>query len=64
MREMAENPHEGSSFDDFLREDGIYEECTAKVLKRVLAWQIEQDMKNKHISKTAMGQTSWMFRQK
>jgi predicted XRE-type DNA-binding protein len=51
---MAENPHEGSSFDDFLREEGIYEECTAKALKRVLAWQIEQEMKSKHISKTAM----------
>jgi antitoxin HicB len=54
MKEMAENPHEGSSFDDFLREEGIYEECTAKALKRVLAWQIKQEMKNKHISKTAM----------
>lgn len=54
MRDMAENPHEGSSFDDFLREEGIYEECTAKALKRVLAWQIEQEMKSKHISKTAM----------
>jgi antitoxin HicB len=51
---MTENPHEGSSFDDFLREEGIYEECTATALKRVLAWQIEQEMKNNHISKTAM----------
>jgi antitoxin HicB len=54
MREMTNNPHEGSSFDDFLREEGIYEECTATALKRVLAWQIEQEMQNKHISKTDM----------
>ena len=38
---MAKNQHEGSSFDDFLKEDGIYEECTAGALKKVLAWQLE-----------------------
>jgi len=30
----------GSSFDDFLREDGIYEEVTAAAIKRVVARQI------------------------
>ena len=48
------NPHTGSSFDDFLAEDGILEECTAEAIKRVLARQIEQEMKNLHLSKTAM----------
>jgi len=51
---MAENPHTGSSFDDFLKEEGLNEECTASALKRVLAWQIEQEMNNKHITKSAM----------
>lgn len=37
------NPHWGSSFDDFLKEEGIYEECTAVALKRVLAWQLKQE---------------------
>lgn len=32
------NPHEGSSFDDFLKEDGTYKACTTAALKRVLAW--------------------------
>jgi antitoxin HicB len=54
MRKMAENPHTGSSFDDFLKEEGLNEECTASALKRVLAWQIEQEMNSKHISKSAM----------
>jgi hypothetical protein len=54
MRKMAENPHTGSSFDDFLKEEGLNEECTASALKRVLAWQIEQEMNNKHIAKSAM----------
>jgi len=51
---MAENPHTGSSFDDFLKEEGLHEECTASALKRVLAWQIEQEMNSKQISKSAM----------
>lgn len=51
---MSENPHRGSSFDDFLKEEGIYEECTAAALKRVLAWQIEQEMQRQNITKSAM----------
>jgi hypothetical protein len=31
------NPHAGSSFDDFLKEDGIFEEVQACALKRALA---------------------------
>jgi len=53
---MAKNPHEGSSFDDFLKEDGIYEECTAGALKKVLAWQLEEEMKNKKITKKVMAE--------
>ena len=31
------NPHMGSSFDDFLKEEGIFEEVQAEALKRALA---------------------------
>ena len=48
------NPRTGSSFDDFLAEEGILEECTAVAIKRVLARQIEQEMKNHHLTKAAM----------
>jgi antitoxin HicB len=41
---MKTNKHVGSSFEDFLKEEGTYEETTAHALKRVLAWQIEQAM--------------------
>ncbi|HWD60387.1 MAG TPA: helix-turn-helix domain-containing protein [Stellaceae bacterium] len=51
---MSENPHIGSSFSDFLREEGIYEEVTAHAIKRVLAWQIEQAMKEQGITKVEM----------
>ena len=53
---MTKNPHKGSSFDDFLKEDGIYEECAASALKRVLAWQIETEMQKQSISKKAMAE--------
>jgi antitoxin HicB len=44
----------GSSFDSWLREDGLYEEVTATALKRVLARQVEAAMKEKQFSKTEM----------
>ena len=44
----------GSTFDDFLKEEGAYEDAQAVAIKRVLAWRIEQDMKKKHILKVDM----------
>ena len=44
----------GSSFEDFLKEEGIYEEVTAQAVKRVLAWQIEQAMRAEGITKKEM----------
>lgn len=44
----------GSDFDDFLKEEGVYEACTAAALKRVLAWQIEEEMRAQSLTKTAM----------
>lgn len=49
---MSENMHIGSDFDDFLKEEGIFEYCDIVARKRVLAFQIEQEMKEKKISKT------------
>lgn len=37
-----DNPRIGSSFDDFLKEEDIYEEVTSIAIKQVLAWQLEQ----------------------
>ena len=44
----------GGSFNDFLEEEGVLEECTETAIKRVLAWQIEQEMKKNNLSKSAM----------
>jgi predicted nucleotidyltransferase len=46
--------HVGSDFDDFLQDEGILDEVTATAIKRVIARQIEQEMKAQHITKTAM----------
>jgi hypothetical protein len=46
--------HTGSTFDSFLEEENILKETEAVAAKRVLAWQIEQAMKEKKISKYAM----------
>lgn len=51
------NKNQGSSFDDFLNDEGIREECTAVALKRVFAWQIEQEMLRKNITKQAMAES-------
>jgi len=44
----------GSSFDDFLKEEGLYEEVTAGAVKRVLTQQITEAMQAGHISKSEM----------
>ena len=44
----------GSSFDDFLREENIYEQSTLAATKQVLALQISAEMDKQHFSKTTM----------
>ena len=44
----------GSSFDDFLQEEAILEDATAVALKRVIAWQIAEEMKVQQITKTEL----------
>ncbi len=48
------NPHRGSNFDDFLKEQGIYEEVVARAEKEILAWKIEEAMKEKRMTVSAM----------
>jgi antitoxin HicB len=48
------NKHVGSRFDDFLAEEAILEETTAVAIKRVIAWQIAQEMQAQQLTKTAL----------
>lgn len=44
----------GSSFDSWLREEGIQEEVTARAIKRVLASQVQAAMAEDGLSKAEM----------
>ena len=46
--------HIGSDFDAFLKEDGLLAECESGALKRVVAWQLEREMKRRRISRTKL----------
>jgi antitoxin HicB len=53
-KKKKKNPYWGSSLDDFLKEEGIYEEAQEIVEKEIIAWQIAQAMKKKRITKARM----------
>ena len=42
----------GSSFDDFLKEEGIYEGVTARAIKRVIARQLDALRRAQGLSKS------------
>jgi hypothetical protein len=46
--------HMGSSVDDFLKQEGIFEEAQAEAIKEVVAWQLAEAMKKRKISKNKM----------
>ena len=48
------NRHRGSSFRDFLREEGMIEEVQAAALKREVASKVYDLMKKKNLSKSAL----------
>jgi DNA-binding Xre family transcriptional regulator len=50
------NPRWGSTVDDFLAEEGVLEEFRAIAIKEVIAWQIEQAMKKRKLSKNKMAE--------
>lgn len=50
------NPHIGSSLDDLLAQDGTLDRVNARAIKRVLAWQFQQEMERSGITKTVMSE--------
>jgi antitoxin HicB len=46
--------HMGSSIDDFMKEEGIFEEAQAQAVKEVVAWQLAEAMRVRKISKNKM----------
>lgn len=57
MKKSPKTPdHSGSSFESFLEEEGIREEVEAVAIKRVLAWQLQEAMQRRKITKKSMAQ--------
>jgi len=50
------NKHVGSDFNEFLKEDGICEEVNDIAIKRVIAYQLEQEMKAQKVTKSKMAE--------
>jgi predicted XRE-type DNA-binding protein len=44
----------GSSLDDLLKQEGIYEEAEGHAIKEVIAWQLAEAMKQQSLSKARM----------
>jgi antitoxin HicB len=51
---MKRNPRIGSDFDAFLQAEGILDFVQALAAKRMLAQQLEQGMRAKQLTKTAI----------
>jgi antitoxin HicB len=41
------NPHDGSTLEDWLREDGILDEVRAEADRRIKRWQLDEEMKRR-----------------
>jgi len=50
------NKNLGSNFDDFLNDEKLLENSEAVAVKRVVAYQLEQEMKKKKITKVVLAQ--------
>ena len=58
MNDDIEKGRPSQLFEDFLKEQGHYEETTAQAVKRVLVWQLSETMKQQGISKVEMAKRS------
>jgi antitoxin HicB len=48
--------HVGGDLDDFLRDEGLLDDAEATAAKRVIAFQIAQEMKRARITKSELAQ--------
>jgi antitoxin HicB len=44
----------GSSFDDFLTEEGLADEVESGAIKKIIAYQLQETIKKERLSKTAL----------
>ncbi len=53
-REKINPRHAGGYFDDFLKEEGMFEDANAHAVKQIVAWQIAEEMKRQGLTKVEM----------
>jgi len=53
---MINKKYAGSNFDDFLSEENILEEVEAVAIKRVIAFELEQEMKKQNLTKSELAE--------
>lgn len=53
-KQVTENRYIGSDFDDFLKEEGILEITEAAANKKVIVYQLQEAMKQLHLTKTIL----------
>ena len=58
MNSDIEKGRPGQFFEDFLKEQGHYEETAGQAVKCLLAWQLSETMKQQDISKVEMARRS------
>ncbi|HEY9067107.1 MAG TPA: XRE family transcriptional regulator [Burkholderiaceae bacterium] len=46
--------HHGSSLDDFLKTEGVFEEAQALAIKEVVVWQLTDAMQQRALTKTQL----------
>lgn len=51
---MARKKHHGSSLDDFLKEEDVYEEAQALAIKEVVVWQLMEAMHERALTKAQL----------
>ncbi len=50
MNKKKTNPHRGSRFEDFLREEGLHAKVVAQAEKEILAWKLQSAMKERKVT--------------
>lgn len=46
--------HHGSTLDDFLKDEGVFEEAQALAVKEVVIWQLMEAMQERSLTKTQL----------
>ena len=56
MTKKKKHPRHGSTVNSFLKEEGVLEEFRAAAVKEIIAWQIQQAMKKRKLTKNKMAE--------